>query len=331
MKISTRIVSMVLALILAVSCLSICVFAAEDIKSGVAFVQASALRLRAAPSTSSKILDLAYNNEVVVVLEKTGSWYKVIYNLQEGYMHSDYLRVMTRENVELGYGRINAYRVNLRSGPSTSYSIVGKATEGTTAYIIGINNGWYKVICQDQICYVRSDLLDLTEIPYENRDSEKEPLFFRLGKSTGVTPSASALNAANAPAASGAASVSALGLKIVEEAKKYIGVPYVAYGSSPNGFDCSGYTQYVARACGVTIGRTVASQWESGTYVAKEDLQPGDILFFQNTYKQGLSHVGIYVGDGQFLHAPNSNSVVCYSDLNSSYYVAHYYGARRLG
>ena len=364
MKISSRIFSLLLAVVLAVSSLAICVFAAEDIKSGVAFVEVgTSLRLRSAPSTSAKVLDTAYNGEVVVVLEKTGNWYKVIYNLQEGYMHKDYLNVVTRENVELGYGRINAYRVNLRSGPSTSNSIVAKAVEGDTAYIIGINNGWYKVIFKDQICYVRSDLLDLTEIPYENRDSANEPLFFVGGKSTGVKPSASALASAGstAPETSTepektpvtetpatektpepeveettpeveepkAEEASELGWKLVAEAKKYIGVPYVWCGSSPSGFDCSGFTQYVARACGVSINRTAANQWKNGTYVEKSDLQPGDLVFFSNTYKKGVSHVGIYVGNGQFLHA--SDDGIAYGNLNSEYYTNHYYGARRLG
>ena len=378
MKISTRISSLILAVVLAVSSLAICAFASEDIKSGIGIVDVStSLRLRSAPSTSAKILDLAYDGEVVVVVGKSGSWYKVIFNQQEGYMHSDYLDVYTKKNVELGYGRINAYRVNLRSGPSTSSSIVGKATEGTSAYIIGFNSGWYKVICKGQVCYVRSDLLDLTEIPYENLDSAKEPLFFVGGKSTGVTPSASALEAANASAPTTSApatsesekttetektpepetnepeetqpeatepeveeepevkeepvveQTSELGLKIVAEAKKYIGVPYVWCGSSPSGFDCSGFTQYVARACGISINRTAANQWKNGTYVEKSDLQPGDLVFFANTYKKGISHVGIYVGNGMFLHA--SDNGIAYGDLNTEYNLSHYYGARRLG
>ena len=122
---------------------------------------------------------------------------------------------------------------------------------------------------------------------------------------------------------------SELGWRIVAEAKKYLGVPYVWAGSSPNGFDCSGYTQYVARACGISINRTAANQWKNGTYVAKEDLQPGDLVFFANTYKAGISHVGIYVGNGEFLHAANEG--IAYGSLDSDHWTSHYYGARRLG
>ena len=71
--------------------------------------------------------------------------------------------------------------------------------------------------------------------------------------------------------------------------------------------------------------------YKQGTYVPKSELKPGDIVFFQNTYKAGISHVGIYVGDGKFIHAPQSGQVVSYADLNSNYYTSHYYGARRYG
>lgn len=347
MKFSTRVTSLVLAIILVVSSLVIGVFAADEIKSGVGFVDATALCLRSGPSTDTSILDIAYDAEVVVILDQDDDWYHVIYNLQEGYMHSDYLDLIDRENVELGYGRINAYCVNLRSGPSTSYSIVTQAYEGATAYIIGINCGWYKVIYEDSICYVRSDLLDLTEYPYENRDSSNSPKFFRGGKSIGVAPSSDALDNSGSSSDesyddsyddfdnyyddSTNSSTSAAGQAIADCAKQYLGVPYVWGGCSPSGFDCSGLVQYVARSCDYYIARVATDQYEYGTYVEKSDLQPGDIVFFANTYTDGISHVGIYIGDGDFIHSPNSGDVVKISSLESSYYTSHYYGARRLG
>ena len=69
--------------------------------------------------------------------------------------------------------------------------------------------------------------------------------------------------------------------------------------------------------------------YNEGKAVSKSDLQPGDVVFFQNTYKEGLSHVGIYVGGGQFIHSPQSGQVVSFANLNSSYYINHYYGAVR--
>lgn len=283
-------------------------------------VNASALRLRAKPSTSSTTLSTAYRGEYVVITGKSGSWYKVNFNLTQGYMHESYLKTHTARNVELGYGRVNGNKVNIRSGPGTSYSSISRASTGDKAYIIGFNNQWYKVIFGNSIGYIRSDYLDLTEIPYENNASVKKPLFFVNGKSTGIAPSASALNGTN---------TSAIRQSIVSNAKKYLGVPYVWGGSTPGGFDCSGFTQYVLNLSGISIPRTTTEQYTVGTYVAKSNLQPGDLVFLQNTYRAGISHVGIYIGDGKMIHASSSKGVVT-SDLSSSYYVQHYYGARRI-
>ena len=82
---------------------------------------------------------------------------------------------------------------------------------------------------------------------------------------------------------------------------------------------------------GISAYRTPADQYRQGTSVEKSDLQEGDIVFFANTYASGISHVGIYAGNGQFIHAPNSRSTVSYSDLTSGYWAQHYYGARRMG
>ena len=341
MKFSKRLSCAFLALVLLVSCFSITAAAKGDVKLGVAFTTGSSLRLREKASTSSKILDTAAKNEVVVVLSKTGKWYKVIYNLQEGYMHSDYLNVVKKENAELGYGVVNGTSVNLRKGPGTSYGSVAKATIGDKAYIIGINDGWYKVIFGEKICYIRSDFMDLTEFPYENKKSEKAPLFFKGGKTTGVAVSAEALKAGQktetAKPEKEETSVkeelleAALGDQIVAKAKTCMGVPYVRGGKTMKGFDCSGLVYYVLKELGYSPKRTAADQYSMGTYVSKSKLQPGDLVFFAGTYKAGISHVGIYVGDGKFIHSPHSGEVVKISDLNSNYYTSHYHGARRIG
>ena len=334
MKFSKRLICAILVLVTVVSCVSITAAAKGDVKYGVAFTTGSNLRLRSKASTSSTILDTAAKGEVAVVISKSGDWYKVIYNLQEGYMHSDYLNVVTKENAELGYGVVNGSSVNMRKGPGTSYSAVAKANKGDKAYIIGINTGWYKVIYGENICYIRSDYLDLTEVPYENKDSKKSPLFFRGGKSTGTPVSAEALKVAQNIATEDTPVVETskkLGDQIVAKAKTCMGVPYVRGGQSMKGFDCSGLVYYVLKNLGYSPNRTAATQYKMGTYVSKSNLQPGDLVFFAGTYKAGISHVGIYMGDGKFIHAPHSGDVVKISDLNSSYYKSHYYGARRIG
>ena len=326
-----RILSMVLTLVLCIGAMSITAFAAEETMYGIGFVNASSLRLRSEPDANSATLVYAPRNDCVVVISKSGEWYKVNYNLQVGYMHQDYLKVLTRENAELGYGEVSGSGVNLRSGPSTTYGKVAVASSGEKCYILGLNNGWYKVIYNGSICYIRSDYLALTEAPYENAASANSPKFFRLGKSTGVTPSAAALNGTSSNA-SGSAGVSVSGSAIVAEAKKYLGAPYVAGGASPSGFDCSGFVYYVLKNLGLSVSRTPAAQFVNiGTSVSKDNLQPGDLVFFITSSSGNVSHVGIYVGNGQFIHAPNSRSTVSYSDLTTGYWSQHYYGAKRVG
>ena len=341
MKFYKRIVSLLLALVLCAGSLTVTAHAAGDVMYGIGFVTASALRLRSEPNTNCDTITTAPKNECIVVISKSGDWYKVNYNLQVGYMHKDYLSVLTAENAELGYGKVTGDRVNMRSGPSTSHAIVDVSAKGDKAYIIGLNKGWYKVIYENNICYIRSDYLELTEYPYENQKSPNSPRFFRLGKSTGVAPSGSALNGSTGSGGlntdslgssnpgSSAAPVS--GQAILDKAEQYLGVPYVYGGASPSGFDCSGLVYYVLKSLGYTPYRMITDMYNQGSYVSKANLQPGDIVFFANTYGSGLSHVGIYAGNGQFIHAPNSRSVVSYSDLTTGYWSNHYYGARRMG
>lgn len=132
------------------------------------------------------------------------------------------------------------------------------------------------------------------------------------------------------PAAS--APASDIGAAIVAEAMKYLGYPYVWGGTTPAGFDCSGFTYYVVnKVLGGGFPRAMESQVVSGTYVDLNDLRPGDIVFQQNTYQWGLSHTGIYIGDGKFIHAADASTGVIISNLWDSYWGSRYYTARRIG
>jgi len=413
------------AAMIPVMCMPTVVYAQTSLKIGVAEVTGQALRLRSDGSYSASVLDYAEKGDMVVVLEKVGEWYRVNYNLQEGYMHESFLSFTDVENIELGYAKVCGDYVNLRKGPSTSYQSLGILAENEKVYIIGINDGWYKVISGDLIGYMRSDYLELMERPYENAGSANSPLFFKNGQwmvdsidpsllyseipeipndpvvatpepipeevviedtvendvSVEIAPeeetSAEDNNSAadveietepeiettpestpdsetttesetaeepETPSESDEVleeevevseepeivPTNPFGEVILAKAQEYLGVPYVWGGTTPSGFDCSGFTYYVLNQVGLKSPRNMPGQYALGTPVEKDELLPGDIVFFENTYTTGLSHVGIYAGDGQFIHAPSAGRVVSYGDLNSAYNIAHYWGACRI-
>ena len=118
---------------------------------------------------------------------------------------------------------------------------------------------------------------------------------------------------------------------IVATALQYEGYSYVAGGSSPEtGFDCSGFTKYIYGLYGISLNRTASDQADNGTPINKEELQPGDLLLFSYYGSDSIGHTGIYIGDGQFIHAANSSRGVVKDTIESGYYLDNYVAARRL-
>lgn len=195
---------------------------------------------------------------------------------------------------------------HFRSGPSTSSQSLGKLPKNTKITITGEENDWYKVSYNGKDGYISKSLVTEGEPPATTSSrSQEEPR-----NVTTATQSSSS--------------------NVVQVAESYAGSKYVSGGSSPSGFDCSGFTQYVYGKCGITLSRTSYTQATQGTAVSKSELQPGDLLLFHYYGSSSIGHVGIYVGNGKFIHAANSNRGVVYDSIESGYYAENYAGARRL-
>ena len=291
--------------LLTVAVSAVCVVGASAASVGAGTVNTDALRLREEANSSSTILATASKGDVVVVLEEeSDGWYKVDYKSVEGYMSADYLDVSTKADVTIGYGLVQTggSTLNVRSGPGTDYDKVTSLSNGSVVTIVGIDNGWYKVKTSGgSVGYVSSDYMTTCKDSAGSR-----------GDGTVVAASSS------------------LGQQGGDYAKQCLGVPYVYGGNGPNSFDCSGFTTYVYRHFGYTLNRTATGQLSNGVSVSKSELQPGDLVFFKDGGSKPVSHVGIYIGGGQFIHASTSTYEVRINDLTSGYYNNVYVYARRI-
>lgn len=117
---------------------------------------------------------------------------------------------------------------------------------------------------------------------------------------------------------------------IIDYANKFLGVKYVSGGNTPKGFDCSGFTKYVFANFDISLNRVASDQAKQGTYVSKDNLMPGDLVFFSYYGSKSIDHVGIYAGNGKFIHSPRPGKTVCYEQMSNSYYAKNYVTARRI-
>lgn len=114
------------------------------------------------------------------------------------------------------------------------------------------------------------------------------------------------------------------GEAIARLSHRYLGTPYVWAGTTPSGFDCSGFVRFLYAHYGMDLPHSSYAQWELGQHVARSDLRPGDIVFF------GTGHVGIWLGNGRFIHSPHTGTVVSINSIRTGWYAGTYSGAVRL-
>ncbi len=196
--------------------------------------------------------------------------------------------------------------------PYYSATIIGCLEDGTKVTVLGSKGKFYKIDCYDMNGYIAKTQVELRE------DGEYYVCAVEGSSETTVLPSFSAQEAVEMKSA------------LVNTSKKYIGVRYVYGGTTPRGFDCSGYVQYLFKKEGVLLNRTARAQLENTVIIAKEDLQPGDLVIFSNTSETGFaSHTSIYIGNGKIIHSGASRGVYI-SELDDSYFVKHYQCSRRV-
>ena len=262
-------------------------------------VTADVLNVRSGPSTSYSITTKLYKGNKVEILETSNGWHKIkTSNGTTGWVSASYISILQGSNSQSSYkATVNATSLNVRSGASTSYSVITKLPKGTVVDVIeSASNGWKKIKTSNGTTgWVSGQYL-----------------------TTGVV---------NQPSTPSTNKVQA----VVDLAHKQIGKPYVWGAEGPNSFDCSGLTYYVYKnAAGITLPRNSRSQYGAGKAVSKSNLQPGDLIFSSTDGTGNITHVAIYVGNGQMIHAPRSGKNVEKVSMNTSYWNKAYVGARRI-
>ncbi|MFX3622923.1 MAG: SH3 domain-containing protein [Ectobacillus sp.] len=268
-------------------------------QDGTYVVDVSSLRVRTGPGTYYPVIGGVLQGQALKVTGVSGDWYKIDRNGTTGYVSAQYVKFVQGDAAPAAPVQdyyVNVSALNVRSGAGTQHGVIGVVTHGQKVQVSGEESGWSKINYNGKIGYVATQFLSKTLVAPATQQAEQ--------------PSQQAAASSNMAA-------------LISYAKSLAGVPYVWGGTTPRGFDCSGYIYHVYSKFGYSFGRTsVAGYWNS---LAKtSNPQPGDLIFFQNTYKPGPSHVGVYLGNGSFIQAGDNG--VAIASLSSSYWKNHFLG-----
>ena len=254
-------------------------------------ITGDSVNFRSGAGTNYSSIGKLNKGDKIEYLGESGSWVKARYSGKTGYVYGSYVGEYTSTNTKY----VTATTLNVRSGAGTNYSIIGSLSKGTKVEVISTTNGWSKIKYNGSTGYVSSQYLSSSA----------------SDNSTSTSTSVS---------------------KVISYAKKLLGKPYVWGAEGPSSFDCSGFTCYVFKnAANINLPRVSKDQSNYGTYVKKSDLREGDLIFFDTSGENdgNVSHVGIYLGNNQFIHCSSSKGQVVISEM-SSYYTKAYVNSRRV-
>jgi len=286
--------SIILALLI-VSMLSTSALAATTTQ-GAGTVKADVLNLRSEASTSAAVKALLYRGSFLIVTGTSGDWYNVIYDGTSGFVHSDYVDYAITLDGKYGTkGVVSGMSVRLRAEANTYSAVLGYYNTGAEFDVLGISGEWVKVAtATGAVGYVHSNYINCT--------SAKNVPVSSYGK----------------------------GDQMMATARQYLGCPYVWAGNGPSYFDCSGFVNYVYKYYGYSLHRVAQDIYSyDGVFVDKANLQPGDIIAF-GYGPYSITHVGMYIGNGQFIHASSGSGCVVITNLSDNYYTRMYVGAKRI-
>ena len=251
--------------------------------------------------------------------------------------------VINEQEADISKGYINVNAARIREKPSTDAEILEVLTLNTEVKITAETDEWYKIQFNSITGYISKTLISDELTQTSRSSSSRKPETQEIEKTTATekvetkpveevkTEVQETVEVKEPETATTVEGTVEEGQKVADFAKQYVGYPYVYGGTTPStGFDCSGFVYYVYNSCGHSISRSCSVQAKSGIAVTKANLQVGDLVFFNNTSDGTIGHVGIYIGNGEFVHAATSKKGVRIDSVISGYYDTYYYSARRV-
>lgn len=259
---------------------------------GIGTVTGSVVNVRSGESVAHSVIATVVKGAELNVISKGDKWSKVVLpDGKEGYIVNAYFTISAREGVVTGSA------VNVRKTPGMDGEIIGLAYKGQTLPVLGKETEWVNVEYNGQHGWISAKYIV---------DAIAQTVNANINNVT-------------------------LAQKIVGEAMKHVGKPYVYGASGPSAFDCSGFTSYVYKQFGYSLNRTAAGQNSNGVRVSRTELQPGDVVLFYDRGYSSIGHAGIYIGNDQFVHANNSSTGVIVTTISSSpYYSTRFVCGRRI-
>ena len=294
-----------------------------EMSPGIAKVGTVSLNMRSGPGCDYSLMQsLPQNANLVIIDREFGFWYRVNYNGTEGYVARRYLKDATSSGYFIAMGETTTDNLRVRSEPTTDSAILKQYNCGKILTVLGIEDGWFRVRVDGISGFIRSDYIRIIS---EYDSALLLPDAVRPNKSVAPYPQELA-----DPIDPPSDEEKTLGEEIAAYAQTFLGTPYVYGGWQPGGFDCSGLVYYVYLQYGYSLYHGSTTLYNNyGAYVSSSELLPGDLVFFDGS-GGSVNHVGIYIGDGQFIHAPDVGEVVRINSLSDYWYAENYYGARRI-
>ena len=234
-----------------------------------------------------------------------------------------------------GWAEINKDRINIRTAPSTDARRITIVDRWTKVQVLGRQGDWSRIRLQSgTIGWVLSQYLSPTKPPQTRNEVAKRTTNQNATRTARASASRQAKTksqptASKPPTTADASAVADGQPAVVRRALGYLGTRYRYGASGARGFDCSGFTSYIYRQHGISLPHNSAAQYRVGKPVSRSELRPGDLVFFR-TRGSRISHVGIYIGNGKFVHASSARGRVRIDTLTSGYYHQRYVGARRI-